>query len=252
MKISGNTILITGGGSGIGEGLAKAFAARDNQVVIAGRNEDRLKEVSASNPGIEDLPVDITDPKAIESFAEVIIEKFPTLNVLVNNAGIMISEDVLAHDLLVAEKIVATNLLGPIRLTSALIPHFLKFGSGSIINVTSGLAFIPKIHFPTYSASKAALHSYSISLREQLRSSGIEVVEIAPPYVRTYLTGEKQASDPNAMPLDEYVLESIKILESEEGIEEVLVERVKPLRFAEASGNFQHILAQLTEQGKNQ
>jgi uncharacterized oxidoreductase len=238
MRMSGNTILITGGGSGIGRGLAEAFHRAGNQVIISGRRQDALDAVTAANPGMAAFTVDMTDPLAIRAFADRVIAAFPALNAVINNAGIMVDEDVVAGDYLaIAEATVATNLLGPIRLTAALLPHLLAQPRAAVLTVSSGLAFVPKASTPTYSATKAAIHSYSQSLRHQLRHTGVEVIELAPPYVQTTLQGEKQANDPNAMPLADYLSETMQLLAAGPENGEVLVQRVHRQRFAEQSGN---------------
>lgn len=238
MKMTGNTILVTGGGSGIGRGLAEALHALGNQVVIAGRRKTALEETVAANPGMKFLTLDIEDRAAIKPFAERVAAEFPALNVLVNNAGIMRAERLLEQqdDLADAEAIVATNLLGPIRLTAALLPHLRKQPHSAVINVSSGLAFVPLAVTPTYSATKAALHSYTQSLRYQLKDTSTEVVEIVPPYVQTELMNG--ADDPRAMPLNEYIAETMELLTSQPTPAEICVKRVEPLRFAAENGNF--------------
>src|SRR5580700_1097253 len=205
MNLSGNTILITGGGSGIGRGLAEAFHTLGNQVVIAGRRQSALDETTAANPGMRSLTLDIEHPDSIRSFAAKVAGEFPSLNVVINNAGIMRAEKLLAQppDLADAEAIVTTNLLGPIRLTAALLPHLQKQPHATVMNVSSGLAFLPLVLTPTYCASKAALHSYTLSLRHQLRNTSIEILELIPPYVATDLMDG--ANDPRAMPLDKFI-----------------------------------------------
>jgi uncharacterized oxidoreductase len=245
MNSTGNTILITGGGSGIGRGLAVALHALGNQIVIAGRRKDALDKTTAANSGMKSLPLDIQDPVAIRAFAARAAAKFPSLNVLINNAGIMRAEKLFAQqpDLADAEAIVATNLLGPIRLTAALLPHLQKQPRATILNVSSGLAFLPMAHTPTYCATKAAIHSYTLSLRHQLRNTNIEVLELIPPYVATHLMGG--ADDPHAMPLDKFIVEAMRILTAQPTPPEICVENVKPLRFAAESGNFDTIFARL-------
>lgn len=250
MKLQDNTILITGGGSGIGRGLAQAFTTLGNRVVVAGRSEAKLKETVAAGDAIDCLVFDVTCLASVQEFATEATRKFPELNMLVNNAGVMRPENVRDHNIQDAEDIIATNLLGPIRLTACLLPHLLTQPSATIVNVTSGLAFVPLSATPTYSATKAALHSYSISLREQLQESSIDVVEVAPPYVQTYLTGEAHASDPRAMPLDEFIEEVMSILQEKPDAQEVLVERVRGLRHAERDGTFCEALKELTQMGK--
>jgi uncharacterized oxidoreductase len=241
MNLSGNTMLITGGGSGIGRGLAEAFHALGNQVVIAGRRQGALDETTAANPGMKSLTLDIERPQAIRAFAAQIAGEFPSLNVLINNAGIMRAEKLLAQqpDLADAEAIVTTNLLGPIRLTAAFLPHLQKQPRAAIMNVSSGLAFLPLTLTPTYCATKAAIHSYTHSLRYQLKATNIEVLELVPPYVATDLMGG--ASDPRAMPLDRFIAEVMAILKQQPTPAEICVENVKPLRFAAESGKFDAI-----------
>jgi uncharacterized oxidoreductase len=241
MILTGCTILITGGGSGIGRGLAEAFHALGNQVVIAGRRRQALDETTAANPGMRSLQLDIGDPDAIRAFAAEATAAYPTLNVFINNAGIMRAEKLLEQPegLAEATAIVTTNLLGPIRLTAALMPHFRKQPHATIMNVSSGLAFIPLTLTPTYCATKAALHSYTQSLRYQLRATTIEVLELIPPYVATDLMDGR--SDPRAMPLDKFIAEVMEILKAEPTPTEICVENVKPLRFAADNGNYDGI-----------
>lgn len=249
MNITGNTILITGGGSGIGRALAEAFHKAGNQVVIAGRREALLHEVTSANPGMEALLLDIQDKDDVAAFARQAVESFPELNAVIHNAGIMRSEAVAAGDFLAtAEDTIATNLLGPIRLTAALLPHLLKQERAAILTVSSGLAFVPLATTPTYSATKAAIHAWSMALREQLKATPVEVIEIAPPYVQTELLGPQQAVDPAAMPLAEFTAEVMSLLESAPDMGEIIVERCKPLRFAAENGQVAAIFAQLAAQ----
>ena len=239
MKLTGNTILITGGGSGIGRSLAESFHQQGNQVVIAGRRQQVLDEVTTANPGMKAMLLNINDRDSIHAFGEQVAQDYPGLNVLINNAGIMKAEDLKSPPdyLEDADAIVTTNLLGPIRLTAVLLPLLQSQPQAAILTVSSGLAFVPLAETPTYCATKAAIHSYSVSLRHQLKSTPIEVIEIIPPYVQTHLTGAHQATDPNAMPLDEFITEVMDILSNQPTVEEVVVERCKPLRFAAEHGN---------------
>jgi uncharacterized oxidoreductase len=238
MKTTGNTILITGGGSGIGRGLAEAFHKLGNKVIIAGRRQQVLDETTAANPGMASAVLNIEDAASIRAFAAKLTTDFPTLNVVINNAGIMRPENVLqSTDAADAEAIITTNLLGPIRLIAALLPHLHKQPQATIMTVSSGLAFVPLALTPTYCATKAAIHSYSESLRYQLKSTNVEVIELAPPYVQTELMGSQQAADPRAMPLKDYLAETIEILKTQPNATEILVERVKPLRFAASNGH---------------
>jgi uncharacterized oxidoreductase len=247
MNITGNTILITGGGSGIGRGLAEALQAKGNTVIIAGRRKAALEETVAANPGMKSVTLDIEDPAAIKVFAAKVAAEFPALNVLMNNAGIMRFENLLEQtdDLSDAEAMVTTNLLGPIRLTAALLPVLRKQAHSTIINVSSGLAFVPLAPTPTYCATKAALHSYSQSLRYQLKDTTTEVLEIVPPYVQTDLLGG--AEDPRAMPLKEFIAETMGILGQQPTPAENCVERVHMLRYAEAEGKFDAVFNGLNE-----
>jgi len=241
MKTAGNTILITGGGSGIGRGLAEAFHALGNHVIVAGRRKAVLDETTAANPGMTSLTLDIQDPADIRSFAAKVATRYPALNVLINNAGIMRAEKLQAQqdDLADAEVIIATNLLGPIRLTAALLPLLQKQPRSAIMNVSSGLAFVPMAQTPTYCATKAAIHSYTQSLRHQLRASTTEVLELVPPYVATDLMDG--ASDPRAMQLDKFIAEVMEILKTQLTAVEICVERVKPIRFAAESGQYDSV-----------
>jgi uncharacterized oxidoreductase len=241
MKTTGNTILITGGGSGIGRGLAEAFHARGNKVVIAGRRIHALEETLAANPGIEALAFDIQNPVAIRSFAIDVAAQFPTLNVLINNAGIMRRENLKSQqpDLADAEAIVATNLLGPLRLTAALLPLLQKQPAATIMNVSSGLAFVPLAPTPTYCATKAGIHSWTESLRYQFQGTPIEILELIPPYVQTNLMDG--AEDPRAMPLADFIAEVMQIIEAQPPSGEICVENVKRLRFAAASGHYEAV-----------
>jgi uncharacterized oxidoreductase len=237
MNTSGNTILITGGGSGIGRGLAEAFHSLGNEVIIAGRRQSALDATTAANPGMQSVALDL-EKNDVRAFAASVVARFPKLNVLINNAGIMRPERLNAEtvDLTDCEATVTTNLLGPIRLTAALLPHLKKQPGATIINVSSGLAFVALTLTPTYCATKAALHSYTQSLRYQLKSTKVEVLELIPPYVATDLMGG--AKDPRAMPLNEFISETMEILKSQPTQAEICVERVKALRFAVESGRY--------------
>ena len=247
MKTTGNTILITGGASGIGRGLAQAFHALGNHVIIAGRRKQALDQTTAANPGMTSLVLDIQDASNIRSFAAELAARYPALNVLINNAGIMRTEKLLAQQeaLADAEAIVATNLLGPIRLTAALLPLLQKQPRSVIMNVSSGLAFVPIAPTPTYCATKAAIHSYTQSLRYQLQGSTIEVLELIPPYVATDLLDG--ANDPRAMPLKDFIAEVMEILETQPAAAEICVENVRRLRLAAESGHYDSIFQGLNK-----
>lgn len=241
MQTTGNTILITGGGSGIGRGLAEAFHRLGNRVVIAGRRRQALDETTAANPGMESLTLDIEDAAQIRAVGAEAAARYPALNVLINNAGIMRAEKLTAplENLADVEAIIATNLLGPIRLTATLLPLLRQQPHSTIVNVSSGLAFVPLAATPTYCATKAAIHSYTQSLRYQLRETTTEVLEVIPPYVATDLMSG--ASDSRAMPLDRFIAETMEILKERPASGEICVENVKRLRYAVESGQYNQI-----------
>ena len=230
--------MITGGGSGIGRALAEAFQAEGNQVVIAGRRQKLLDETTAANPGMKAAVLDIENEDAIRNFAEQIKKDYPSLNVVIHNAGIMRTENLQKGQLADAEATIATNLLGPIRLTAALLPLLTAQPQATIMTVSSGLSFVPLSLNPTYCATKAAIHSYTQSLRYQLKNTAVQVLELIPPYVQTELTGSRQANDPAAMPLKAFIAETMSILKTSPNATEICVERVKAQRFAEASGGY--------------
>ena len=227
MKLKGNTIFITGGGSGIGRGLAEALHGLRNKVIIAGRRRKQLEDVVAANPGIVALDLDIADPESIDRVAKRLITEYPELNVLINNAGIMQPDQVAGKvddTLLLAT--INTNLIGPIRLTSALIEH-LKTKEGAVVAYTSSvLGFVPLAVTAVYSSTKAGLHSYALSQRFMLRDSGVRVLEIAPPWIRTDLMNSQEAE--RAMPLDQFIAEAIKVLGTDAN--EIVIEAAKPMR----------------------
>lgn len=249
MNVTGNSILITGGGTGIGRGLAEAFHKLGNNVTIAGRRRNVLEETVAANPGMQLLTLDAEDTDDIARFAREVEARVPSLNVLINNAGIMNSEDLAAgqQDLAAAEQTVAINILGTMRVTAALMPLLLKQPKATIMTLSSGLAFVPIYTNPSYCASKAFIHSWTQSLRYQLRDRNVEVLEIAPPYVQTELTGPYQASDPNAMPLADYIAETMDLLRNPPPGGEILVQRVLTRRFAERDGKYDQLYAEWNE-----
>lgn len=227
MKLTGNTIFITGGGSGIGRGLAEALHKLGNQVIISGRRKGHLENTTKANPGMQSIELNVDDPASIAAVAKKLIADYPKLNVLINNAGIMQIDDAagaIDDELLVST--ITTNLMGPIRMTSALIDHLKQQQSATVINVSSVLAFVPLAITAVYSSTKSAMHSYSQSLRYKLKDSSVKVLELAPPWVQTDLLNSNE--EPRAMPLAQFIEETIRVLGTD--TEEVLVEGAKPLR----------------------
>jgi uncharacterized oxidoreductase len=246
MKITGNTILITGGTSGIGRALAEALYQRGNCVIITGRRQSLLDQVTAARPGLYGMPLDVDDRTSLARFAIDVRSRFPKLNVLIANAGISRPEDMTAEDWDAsdAQAIVETNILGVLRVTSAILPLLKTQNNATIMATSSALAFVPRADFPAYCASKAFLHSWLQSLRHQLRAVSIEVLELSPPYVRTELTGLQQASDPRAMALDAYITEVMQLLDQRNHPRgEVLLERDYARRWAERDGQYDAIFA---------
>ncbi len=227
MKLTGNTIFITGGTSGIGRGLAEALHKRGNKVIIAGRRTALLDEVTAANPGMAAVMLDVNNLASIQAAARELIEKYPDLNVVFNNAGFMPFDDVSGpvDDDLVQE-LIATNLLGPIRVTSALIEHLKTKAEATLLYTSSVLAYVPIASNAVYSATKAALHSYALSQRFQLRDTSVRVQEIAPPWVDTDLI--YKSGDPRAMPLSDFIEQTLVALATD--APEVIVDAIRPMR----------------------
>jgi uncharacterized oxidoreductase len=244
MKQAGNTILVTGGGSGIGRELARRWHDGGNTVIVAGRRREALDETIAGRERMHAVMLDVDSEEGVTSFVERLLGEHPALNVLVNNAGIMRLEDIAAkRDLHDAEETITTNLLGPIRLTNALVEHLAAQPDAAIVNVTSGLAFVPLVTAATYSATKAAIHSYTASLREVLKER-IEVIELAPPGVQTALTPGQETRD-GYMPVDAFIGEVMDLFARNPTPAEILVDRVRPLRDAEAERRFDQTLTMI-------
>ena len=245
MKTTGNTILITGSTSGIGLGLALRFHQAGNKVIIAGRRKELLEQIRATHPGIEAIELDIADANSITQASELVAERYPDLNVVINNAGIMLSENVLQSDSLkAAEETVAVNLLGTIRMTYAFLPQLAQKNDSTLINVSSSLAFVPFPIAMSYSATKAAVHAFTETLRIQLADTSVRVLELVPPGVRTTLFG--QESDEQAMPLENFLDETFALLQQEPTPKEIVVERAQFLRTAQANGNYDSALEMLS------
>jgi len=238
-------VFIPGATSGIGLALALALHERGNTVVIGGRRSELLAQIAADHPGIDTQPIDTADPTSIRQSVEQVLERHPDLNVLIAMAGIMRVEDWHHPEsfLASAESVVTTNLLGPIRLIAGLIEHLQTRPDATIVTVSSGLAFAPLRATPSYNAAKAAIHMLSESLRLQLADTGVQVVELVPPAVRTALLPGQESDF--AMPLDEFVGQVMELLETQPKATEVLVDRVKFLRYGEARGDYDRVVETL-------
>jgi uncharacterized oxidoreductase len=233
MQMHANTIFITGGTSGIGKGLAEAFYKLGNQVVISGRREDRLREICAANPGMRYFLLDVRDPAAIRTVVRKVVAEFPSLNWVFNNAGVQRRLEFAPGTSLDEEGLtdeINTNVLGVIRVAAEFVPHLIQQSNAVLVNVSSGLAFVPLARFSVYCATKAAVHSLTLSLRHQLKGSGVKVIELIPPYVATELGGPRKAvgpGGPQPMPLQDFITETLKELAS--GAEEVAIGDAKKL-----------------------
>jgi len=227
MKLTDNTIFITGGGTGIGRGLAEGLHQLGNKVIISGRRKGHLDATTKANPGMDSVEMDISDPANIAAVTKKLIADYPALNVLINNAGIMLIDDASGKiDDQLLTSTITTNLLGPIRLTSALIEHLKKQPKAAIIYNTSALAFVPLALTAVYSATKAALHSYVLSQRYKLKGTSVNILEIAPPWVQTDLLNSKE--EPRAMPLKDFIEETMKLLATD--AKEIVVEQAQLFR----------------------
>ncbi|MFS0899739.1 SDR family oxidoreductase [Mycolicibacterium litorale] len=246
MKISGNTIFIPGSTSGIGLALALALQARGNTVVVGGRRTEELNKITAEHPGLGSVPIDTTDPDSIQAAAAQVITDHPDLNVVIAMAGIMRVEDWHRPEsfLASAQATIETNVLGPVRLIAAFIEHLQQQEDSTIVTVSSGLAFAPLRVTPSYNASKAAIHMLSESIRLQLSDTSVKVVELVPPPVRTQLMPGHE-NNPAGMPLDAFIDEVMTLLEAEPDAHQILVERVKFLRYGEARGDYDDVVVQL-------
>jgi uncharacterized oxidoreductase len=246
MKMHSNTIFITGGTSGIGKGLAEAFHQLGNQVIISGRREDRLRNICAANPGMRHFVLDVTDLDSIRNAARKVVEEFPNLNCVFNNSGVQRRHNFAAGKSVDDQAMLAeiqTNLLGLIRVSSEFLPHLIKQRSAFLLNVSSGLAFVPLSVFPVYCATKAAVHSFSLSLRQQLRDSNVRVIELIPPYVATELGGGSQAPAGalHQMSLETFITETMKELAGD--AEEIAIGGAKNLLAASSPEGVKKIFA---------
>lgn len=248
MDITGNTVFIPGATSGIGLALALALHERGNTVIVGGRRTELLEKIAAEHPGVETVRVDTTDADSVQTAAKDVISRFPAVNVLITMAGVMRVEDWHRPETFLgsAENIVTTNILGPIRLIAAFVEHFQTLPDATIMTVTSGLAFTPLKITPSYNASKAAMHMLSETLRLQLADTAVKVTELVPPAVQTDLL-PGHAENEQAMPLDEYVTEVMGLIESQPDAREIQVERVKFLRYGEARGDYDQVVAAINQ-----
>ncbi|MTD57909.1 SDR family oxidoreductase [Amycolatopsis pithecellobii] len=238
MELTHRTILIVGGTSGIGRGLAQRFLAAGNTVIIGGRKPQPQE-------GLETVRIDVTDPDSILRARDEVLAAHPALDVVVTMSGVMLIEDLRdpAH-LAAAETTIATNLLGTIRVIDAFTPHLIAHGSGTILTVSSGIAFLPFPLMPTYGASKAGVHAYTESLRAQLAGTGVEVAELVPPAVAT--AGQEKVN-PAALPLDAYLDEVMELLAAEPTPHEILVKGVLMHRWAERDGTYADLVARRSQ-----
>jgi short-subunit dehydrogenase involved in D-alanine esterification of teichoic acids len=238
MDISTRTVLVVGGTSGIGLGLARRFAAAGSAVVVGGRRTGTIDD-------LETVEIDVTDAGSVLRARDKVLAGHPDLDVVVTMSGVMLVEDLRdpAH-ISQAETTVDVNLLGTIRVVDAFTSHLLARGGGDIITVTSGIAFLPFPLMPTYGASKAGVHAYTESLRAHLAGAGVSVTELVPPAVAT--AGEEKLN-PAALPLDDFLDEVVGILTQDPTPDEIVVERAQQLRWAERDGTYAELLARRSQ-----
>jgi len=245
VQIDSSTVFIPGATSGIGLGLALRLRAAGSTVIVGGRRTERLEAIAAEHPGIGTVEIDTADPASILRARDEVVARYPELDAVVLMAGIMEAEEFKdPASLEIAERTVVTNLLGPIRLVHAFLPQLRSREAATIVTVSSGLASVPLAVTPTYNATKAAIHSLSETLRVQLETTGVRVVELVPPATQTDLMGLKD--NPTALPLEDFLDEVVGILETQPEVAEVLVERVKWQRHAEREGRYDEVFATLS------
>jgi uncharacterized oxidoreductase len=238
--LTGRTILITGGGSGIGRGLAEALHAAGNHVIIAGRREAALNDVVAVNSGMTAMPLDVADPEAVSYAARHLLTEYPVLDTIIHAAGVGYVDDLGGS--IDDDELTATfdiNVLGPVRLSAALLGHLRKQPDAAIIYVTSMLAYLPYAETALYSASKAALHAIVLAQRYRLRDTNVRIIEIAPPLVATQFAGNYR--DPRAMPLASFIAETMRALK--EPSDEVLIPTARARRDSLRTGELEAVTA---------
>lgn len=239
METTNRTVLIVGGTSGIGLGLARRFAAAGSTVIVGGRNTTHIDDLDA-------VTIDVTDPDSVLRARDSVLSSHPDLDVVVTMSGVMLTEDLRdPTHISTAEHTIATNLLGTIRVTDAFTPHLIARGAGTFITVSSGIGFLPFPLMPTYGASKAGVHAYSESLRAQLDDTGVEVAELVPPAVAT--TPEQKQLNPNALDLDAFLDEVMTLLAQNPTPKEILVQGVLQHRWAEREGTYTDLLSRRSQ-----
>ncbi|MCC3278212.1 SDR family NAD(P)-dependent oxidoreductase [Arthrobacter sp. zg-Y40] len=242
MNINGNTIFIPGATSGIGLALAVRLQAAGNTVIIGGRRTEVL-ELLAVEHGFATVAVDTTDPASVLAARDTVLAGHPDLNVLIAMAGIMTGEDMRSESFLAgAERLVETNINGPLRLVAAFIEHLQTRPDAVIMTVSSGLAHTPLANTPTYNGTKAFIHRFSEGLRLQLAGTSVQVIELVPPAVRTELMPGGSVNE-HYLPLDAFADEVMALLQAQPDAHEILVEAVKFLRFAETEGRYDAAVA---------
>ncbi|MDH6522977.1 putative oxidoreductase [Streptomyces sp. SAI-135] len=243
MDLSNRTVLIVGGTSGIGRELARRFAAAGSTVAVGGRSPEALSELAEE--GFGTISIDVTDGASVASARDAALARYPELDTVVTMSGVMLLEDLRdpAH-FEAAATTIDTNLLGTIRVIDAFTPHLIRRGSGTLITVTSGIAFLPFPPMPSYAASKAAVHAYSEALRAQLDGTGVGVVELVPPAVAT--AGQEKVN-PHALPLDDFATEVMHLLAQDPTPHEILVKGVRVHRWAERDGTYDDLVAQRSQ-----
>jgi len=220
MKTTGNTVLITGGTSGIGKGFAEELVQRGNTVIICGRREDRLQEIQSSFPQIVTTMCDLSVVEEREALFQWSVETFPELNMLINNAGIQLPCDMTREvDIVKVNQEIELNLTAPIHLASLFAEHFTRSNEAAVINISSGLAFVPIAFMAVYCATKAAIHSITMSLRHQLKNTSVRVFEIVPPSVDTELGHQRRADNSQShggMPVQKFIDDAMSAIERDE------------------------------------